>query len=212
MPFPDPPPSPEHEPQPIEIDSAIDMLRIVRILAVIFGVIILITGLSFAASVSTTYNSCTSSGNLNCNSFTGIEELFVAFTVVACIINLVIFLVAGGIRDSIFDGDYEGAKHTLLVWTILGFILGGILIGIFLLVAYLKMDPLINWQRRETLPPWASRDPSPWADPPPPAAGPPLPPPPTDTPLCARCGKPTTYLPQYGRYYCYPDRLYAPRG
>ena len=28
-------------------------------------------------------------------------------------------------------------------------------------------------------------------------------------PLCARCGKPTTYIAQYGRYYCYADNLYV---
>jgi len=29
------------------------------------------------------------------------------------------------------------------------------------------------------------------------------------TPLCSKCGKPTTYIAQYGRYYCYTDNLYV---
>lgn len=31
---------------------------------------------------------------------------------------------------------------------------------------------------------------------------------PAQTPSCARCGRPTTYIPQYGRYFCYPCNLY----
>jgi hypothetical protein len=42
---------------------------------------------------------------------------------------------------------------------------------------------------------------------------PPPPPPPSVTPSatpgCAMCGRPTTYIPQYARYYCYPCGRYA---
>ena len=27
--------------------------------------------------------------------------------------------------------------------------------------------------------------------------------------LCPKCGKPATYIPQYQRYYCYPDKRYV---
>ena len=42
---------------------------------------------------------------------------------------------------------------------------------------------------------------------PPPAAPPPVAAP--AAPFCVKCGKPTTYIAQYGRYYCYADNLYA---
>jgi hypothetical protein len=29
------------------------------------------------------------------------------------------------------------------------------------------------------------------------------------SPLCAKCGRPTAYIVQYGRYYCYTDQLYV---
>jgi hypothetical protein len=38
--------------------------------------------------------------------------------------------------------------------------------------------------------------------PPPPAAAP-------AAPNCPKCGKPTAYIAQYGRYYCYADNLYV---
>jgi len=43
---------------------------------------------------------------------------------------------------------------------------------------------------------------------------PPAPPPPPpqqivqQTPICSRCGKPLTYIEQYGRWYCYTDQRY----
>jgi hypothetical protein len=42
--------------------------------------------------------------------------------------------------------------------------------------------------------------------PPPPAPAPVAAP---AAPLCPKCGKPTTYIAQYGRYYCYTDGLYV---
>jgi len=43
-----------------------------------------------------------------------------------------------------------------------------------------------------------------------PAAAPPMAPAPVPaTPVCPKCGKPTTYIAQYGRYYCYTDAVYV---
>jgi len=41
------------------------------------------------------------------------------------------------------------------------------------------------------------------APPPPPPAGAPA------APNCPKCGQPTTYVAQYGRYYCYTDSVYV---
>jgi len=43
------------------------------------------------------------------------------------------------------------------------------------------------------------------APPPPPVAAPVVP----ATPVCPKCGKPTTYIAQYSRYYCYTDAQYV---
>lgn len=43
-----------------------------------------------------------------------------------------------------------------------------------------------------------------------PAAAPPMAPAAVPaTPVCPKCGKPTTYIAQYGRYYCYTDAVYV---
>jgi hypothetical protein len=41
-----------------------------------------------------------------------------------------------------------------------------------------------------------------------PAAAPAVAPTPTTAPVCPTCGLPSTYIAQYGRYYCYTDRRY----
>jgi len=40
------------------------------------------------------------------------------------------------------------------------------------------------------------------------AMAPPPPPPTPATPVCPHCGQPSTYIAQYGRYYCYTDKQY----
>lgn len=47
---------------------------------------------------------------------------------------------------------------------------------------------------------------APVAAPPPPEPAPVAAP---ATPTCPKCGKPTTYIAQYGRYYCYTDAAYV---
>ncbi len=207
MGFAAPPPISEQAPEPAEIESAVGMLHIVRIFAVIFGVLAFLIGLIYAAVVSSVYNSCVSAGGIDCSSLGGFAALFVALAILGALINFIIFIATGRIRTMVYEGEYDMAKSSLLIWTIVGFLLGGILIGIFLLVAYIKMDPLINWQGNvaPVLPGTAGGYSPSSLD------QLPLPPPPPDTPVCSRCGKPTTFIPQYGRYYCFSDRLYVPR-
>ena len=52
-------------------------------------------------------------------------------------------------------------------------------------------------------PPMAPAAPAGMAAPPPPPAAAPA------APNCPKCGNPTTYVAQYGRYYCYTDNLYV---
>lgn len=46
--------------------------------------------------------------------------------------------------------EYKRAKDKTLVWMIIGFILGGIIIGIIMLVAYLKYDELLRHTQLQT--------------------------------------------------------------
>ena len=58
-------------------------------------------------------------------------------------------------------------------------------------------------------PQWTAT-PTPAAPPaPPPMVPPPVPAPVPAVPFCINCGRPTTYVAQYGRYYCYPCSRYV---
>ena len=61
---------------------------------------------------------------------------------------------------------------------------------------------------QDTPPAAQSSSPS-WGTPPSTAAAAAAPSAPPSSPLCAKCGRPTTYIVQYGRYYCYTDQLYV---
>jgi len=94
------------------------------------------------------------------------------------------------------------------------FILTGI--GLLLVIGGWLMDSV--WPKFQARPRPAPvyTPPSAPAQAPPPEGMAPVPPPPAPAPaaapaapLCAKCGKPTTYIAQYGRYYCYTDNLYV---
>jgi hypothetical protein len=167
------------------------------------------------------------------------------------------------------QGNYEGAKGQHVLWMILGLIFGFVILGIFLLLAFLNYDPLINWQRGGGVPyatppiygtpaatgyaPYAGPG-NPAASAPPPNASPPGNPsawgspgyasaPASPSPIppsygsspqpgavvananaqaqgpsptapgllvnCRICGQPTTFIPQYSRYYCYQCSQYV---
>jgi len=54
-------------------------------------------------------------------------------------IDIIIFLGCRNIVRLIDERNYEEAKSSTLMWMILGFIFGGIIPGILLLVVYLKL-------------------------------------------------------------------------
>ncbi|MGH9919774.1 MAG: hypothetical protein ACRD6W_13030, partial [Nitrososphaerales archaeon] len=89
------------------------------------------------------------------------------------------------------QGEYEAAKSKTLVWTVVGFIFAGIILGIILLVAYIKFDPLINRQEENYA---RARTPYSIPTPPPPPGTPGFSPPPPPV-----CGAATNYIAQYGR-------------
>lgn len=178
--------------EPPEAQSVKSMLHIARIIALIFGIVLLVVGIITLIVL--------------------IGIVFIVFGVV----NLLAYSRFKEIEEMVNRHEYEAAKSRTLIWMIIGFLLCFILVGIFALVAYLKFDPLISWQRNQMqggAPPTAYApayaQPAATAPPAVPPAGVAATGPPATPPFCSKCGKPTTYIPQYGRYYCYNDNLYV---
>ena len=105
---------------PPEAESIKDLNNIGGIITLIFGILFLIIGI------------------LTLIFLVGI--IFIIFAV----INFVIRSNLKEINRLIDQGEYRRAKEKELVWMILGFILGGIIIGIILIIAYIKYDDLIR--------------------------------------------------------------------
>jgi len=190
--------------EPPEVQSIKSMLHIVRILAIIFGILLALGGIAYAALVAA---ACSTVGGI-CAGGLGFLLIFPIILIIWGVVDFIIYMQMKEIEGLVNQRQYEAAKSKTLIWMILGFILGGILVGILLLIAYLKFDPVINWQRQMQggmAPGYAPvAAPAPMAPPPPPAA-----PAAPAAPMCPRCGKPTTYIAQYGRYYCYSDNQYV---
>ena len=206
--------------EPPEMQSIKSMLHIVRILAIVFGVLILLVGVAYAAWIA--YLSTVCSTYVGYDAYCGgavLAALIPAiFLAIAGVVAIIVYMQMKSIEAKVNAHQFEAAKSQTLIWMILGFIFG-FLLGILLLIAYIKFDPLINWQRTQqqggapppgdapqyAAPPQQYAAPAPMA-PPPPAPAPVAAP---AAPNCAKCGKPTTYIAQYGRYYCYADNLYV---
>ena len=105
---------------PVEAESIKDLNNIVGIIALIFGIIFLISGL------------------LTLIVLVGIPLIIFA------IINFIIRGAMKNINDLIDQGRYKEAKDKELIWVILGFLLGGIIIGVIILIAFLKYDALLR--------------------------------------------------------------------
>ena len=200
-------------PEPPEAQSIRSMLHIVRILAIIFGVLILLGGIAIVAYMFWVAGACSSFGfgvGAYCGAAVGVSLVWVALLFIFGIVDFVIYSQMRHIEQLMDQRRYEEAKASTLVWTIIGFILGGIILGIILLIAYLKFDPVINWQRTQGS---AASSPVSWAAPPgsavapvPPAA--PSPPISADrfcpacgagnsriSAFCERCGRPLSAQP-----------------
>lgn len=105
---------------PAEAESIKDLNNIVGIIALIFGILFLISGL------------------LTLIVLVGIPLIIFA------IINFIIRGAMKNINNLIDQGRYKEAKDKELLWVILGFLLGGIIIGVIILIAFLKYDGLLR--------------------------------------------------------------------
>lgn len=106
--------------RPPEADSIITLTRIAGILALIIGILLIIVGLILLIFI------------------VGI------FLIIFAIVEILIYINCNEIIRLVEAGDYRRAKDKTLVWMILGFIFSWIIVGILLLIAYLKYDELIR--------------------------------------------------------------------
>jgi hypothetical protein len=197
--------------EPPEVSSIKTLLGVVRIITLVFGILFLLAGLA-TVLVALAF---------------GAFGFFGAFFLIGFVIDLIIFMEVGQIRDMVNAGQLQAAKEKTFIWMILGFILGGVITGILLLVAWIKFDGAIagvqrmqggaGWGQPQAAPVWQQPQAAPvWQQPPmmqqPVMAAPP----PVAAPMgagtpatCPRCGKPATWIAQYNRWYCYTDQQYV---
>lgn len=188
--------------EPPEASSIKSLLHIARILALIFGILFFLGGLAYTALAIAAYNSCSALVGSYCNGL-GFVLIFPIFIILWGVFDVLIYLKLKSISAMVDQRQYGEAKSATLLWMIIGFIVGGIIIGIILLVAWFKYDAAINAQRGGYAPaaPGYYAPATPMMPAPPAAA-------PTTAPICPRCQKPGTWIAQYQRYYCYTDGQY----
>ncbi len=180
--------------EPPEVQSIKSMLHIVRILAIIFGILLLIGGIAYAAFLGWAASTCGAlGGGAYCGVGLGSLLLPAIFIIIFGVVDFIIYTQMREIEALVDQRQYERAKSKTLIWMVLGFILGGIILGVILLIAYIKFDPVISWARSGggTMPPQAGTA-MPSAAPAGdtkfcPACGGPNP---RAATFCAKCGKP----------------------
>lgn len=144
--------------------------------------------------------------------FAGAGDVVFAAIVLAIVVVTAFALYVGyaWVYERIRRGEFQRAREPTLVLGILGVIFGGVITGVFYLVAYGELGDAIRemqWPGAMYYGPGYGWYPPPTmpVPPPPPASVPGLP----IAPPCVRCGRPTVLIVAYGRYYCYTDQLYV---
>lgn len=105
---------------PTEAETIRSLLNVSSILALVFGIIWIIVG-----------------------AFTLIFLVGIIFIVFG-IVDFIIYVNIKSIIDLVETRRYGEAKDKTLVWTVIGFIFGGVIVGVLMLIAYLKFDELIR--------------------------------------------------------------------
>ncbi len=113
-------PSQEVQYVPPDISTIKTMNKIAKILALILGILFIIAGIATIIFV------------------VGIVPLIFG------IVNLIIYSKIKTIDLLVDQQRYIDAKNKTLVWMIIGFIFAGIIVGIILLISYLKYDDVIR--------------------------------------------------------------------
>jgi RNA polymerase subunit RPABC4/transcription elongation factor Spt4 len=147
---------------PPEAESIKSMLRIAGIISLIFGILFLLGGILYLVWVSILIGAA-------------FGLMITIWFIILGIVDIMIYSNCKNISNMVDQRQYEEAKSKALVWMILGFIFGGLIPGILILLAFLKFDNLINATRGMG-----------YAPPPPQYAAPP---PQPQTRTCMGCGR-----------------------
>jgi hypothetical protein len=136
--------------EPPEVQSIKSMLHVARILAIIFGVIILLGGIAYAAWIAYLASVCSTYVGIDpyCGGAVAAALIPAIWLVIGGLVAILVYMQMKSIEAKVNAHQYEQAKSQTLIWMIIGFIFG-ILLGIILLIAYLKFDPVITWQRNQ---------------------------------------------------------------
>jgi len=109
---------------PPEADSIISLNNIGGVLALILAVLLLIIGVMTVI-------------------------IFIGFILIVFgVVNLLVWNKIKYINVLVQQKNYCQAKNEQLTWSILGLLLGGIIIGLVLLIAYLKYDELLRYEKQ----------------------------------------------------------------
>ncbi len=105
---------------PPDVSTVKSLNMIAKIISLIFGIILIIMGL--------------------------IELLFLVGIVplIFGIIDIVIYFQIKEIDSLIDQQRYNDAKNKTFIWMIIGILLAGVIVGILLLIAYIKYDDIIR--------------------------------------------------------------------
>ncbi|ADD08032.1 hypothetical protein [Candidatus Aciduliprofundum boonei] len=117
------------QPLPPEAESIKSLVKITGIISLVFGILNLIWGIA------------------------GIIVIVGIVGIIFGIIDLLIWSNCKKINGLIDQRNYKEAKDKTLIWMIIGFIFGGLIPGILLLIAYIKYDEVIRISQQSTVPP-----------------------------------------------------------
>lgn len=105
---------------PPDVSTVKTLNNVAKIIALIFGIILILIGVLTLIA--------------------GVGIVFLIFG----IIDLVIYFQIKQIDSLIDQQRYSDAKNKTFVWMIIGIILSGLIVGILLLIAWLKYDDIIR--------------------------------------------------------------------
>lgn len=188
--------------EPAELASARSFLRIARLLSLILtllALLLVVLEIVFAVIAAIAL------GPLVVGGYATAAVYFLLTAAVCFLIHARI----PQIESDLTARQYQTAREALLIWSVLGLIFGFVLLGALLLVAFFKLETVINWARMGAPAvgaPGTMAQPSTWT-----AAAPSTAPPPpasSSSVRCPRCGNLGTWVAQYNRYYCYSCQQY----
>jgi len=122
---------------PPEVESIISLLQISAILALVIGILEILGGIWNIVIGLLSWTTLISGGMM----------------LVFGILSLIVYMNINEIKTITENGQYREAKEKLFTWMIIGLIASWVIVGILLIVAYLKFDEVLKPQYPPTPPP-----------------------------------------------------------